>query len=175
MIDVVLVDRGFAFVDLSGFTAYIESEGLERAQEVLTGFRAVGRQIASDHGVRIAKWLGDGAMVVAVDPTALVEAALEAEARVVRQVRPLGLRVGVTVGEALLFEGDDYLGSPVNLAARLCDLAEPGEILCDVRTLEFLPDWAHAESCGDCSIRGFRSAVPVWRVTADHTALAPTG
>src|SRR3954447_13341817 len=73
------VERTFAFVDLCGFTAFTESEGDQRAVEVLADFRACVRQVASDYGVRVAKWLGDGAMFVGVDQEALVSAVLEVE------------------------------------------------------------------------------------------------
>ena len=32
-------------------------------------------------------------------------------------------------GPVILFEGDDYIGTAVNLAARLCDIAAPHEVL----------------------------------------------
>ena len=34
---------------------------------MLTGFRALVREVASEHGVRVAKWLGDGAMFVSTE------------------------------------------------------------------------------------------------------------
>ena len=42
---------------------------------------------------------------------------------------PLTLRAGIATGYALLFEGDDYIGSAVNMAARLCDIAGDYEVL----------------------------------------------
>ena len=54
------VRRYFAFVDLCGFTRFTEVHGDEEAVAVLTGFRTLVRFIASEHGVRVAKWLGDG-------------------------------------------------------------------------------------------------------------------
>ena len=71
------VHRSFAFVDLSGFTALTEVEGDERAVAILSAFRSMVRDICSRRGVRIAKWLGDGAMLVGVDTTPLVAATLE--------------------------------------------------------------------------------------------------
>ncbi len=41
----------------------------------------------------------------------------------------LALRAGATHGGVLLFEGDDYIGRPVNLAARFCQAAQPNELL----------------------------------------------
>ena len=69
--------RSFAFVDVSGFTALTELEGDERAVDVLTAFRALLRDICARRGVRIAKWLGDGVMLVCVDTRPLLETILE--------------------------------------------------------------------------------------------------
>ena len=153
------VKRGFAFVDLCGFTAYTDRNGVVAATRVLAAFRAAGREIASRRGVRIAKWLGDGAMVVAVDPTPLVEAILEAELRVATDAEPLALRAGITYGDAILFEGDDYIGTPVNLAARLCDLAGPHEALVGEDVDDILPPWAGIEERGTIIVKGFPKAM----------------
>jgi len=73
----VRVHRSFAFVDVSGFTALTELEGDERAVDVLTAFRVLLRDICARRGVRIAKWLGDGVMLVCVDTRPLLETVLE--------------------------------------------------------------------------------------------------
>ena len=66
------VDRWFAFVDLAGFTSFGDEYGDDESVRVLTLFRAAVRSVATDYGVRIAKWLGDGCMLVSVDPEQLV-------------------------------------------------------------------------------------------------------
>lgn len=126
------VRRTFAFVDLSGFTALTEADGDERAVEVLTVFRNAVRGVAGFNGVRVAKWLGDGAMLVSIEIAPMIEAILEIERRIEASGSALPLRAGITEGEVILFEGDDYIGRPVNLAARLCDLAEPHQVLAPV-------------------------------------------
>lgn len=123
------VRRTFAFVDLSGFTALTESDGDERAVEVLTVFRNAVRGVAGFNGVRVAKWLGDGAMLVSIETQPMIEAILEIERRIEASGSALPLRAGITAGDVILFEGDDYIGRPVNLAARLCDLAAPKQVL----------------------------------------------
>jgi hypothetical protein len=75
------VPRTFVFVDLSGFTRYAEEKGDLAAGDVLSAFRAVAREVASDRGVRIAKWLGDGCMVVAMDHNDAVVFSLELQRR----------------------------------------------------------------------------------------------
>jgi adenylate cyclase len=141
----VRVPRSFAFVDLSGFTKYTESFGDEAAARILAEFRAITRQKASDHGVRIAKWLGDGCMVVSVERTYLIGFALDLQREATAACSPLGVRMGIASGFALLFEGDDYIGSAVNLAARLCDAAAPSEILLPAELGEALPDGVIAD------------------------------
>ena len=71
------VHRSFAFVDVSGFTSLTELEGDEHAVEVLTAFRSLLRDICARRGVRIAKWLGDGVMLVCVEMQPLLAAILE--------------------------------------------------------------------------------------------------
>lgn len=161
---VMRVGRGFAFVDLSGFTSFTDAHGDEEAGLVLTGFRSAVREVSSRRGVRVAKWQGDGAMFVSVEPAPLVAAVLEIEEKVDKASSPLRLRGGVTFGHVILFEGDDYIGSAVNLAARLCDVAAPHEILVTPDLGPHLPKWAAAEEAGAFEIRGFAHPVPVLRV-----------
>ncbi len=145
------VERTFIFADLSGFTQYTRENGPHEAVKVLGEFRRVARNVAAKRGVRVAKWLGDGVMIVSVDPTA----AIAFGAHLIHHFADTGLtvRVGLASGIALLFEGDDYIGEPVNLAAKLCAAARPGEILA---TLNFddLPEWVAAEAAVSVSIKG---------------------
>jgi class 3 adenylate cyclase len=158
------VGRGFAFVDLSGFTSFTDAHGDEGAGQILTGFRAAVREVSSRRGVRVAKWQGDGAMFVSVEPQPLVEAVLEIEEKVDKAASPLRLRAGITFGHVILFEGDDYIGSAVNLAARLSDVAAPHEILVSPELRPYVPCWAVAEEAGLVEVRGFSQPIPVLHV-----------
>ncbi len=121
------VQRNFAFVDLSGFTAFTDSEGDGAAVDLLMEFRYRLREIAARYGVRIAKWLGDGAMLVSTDAEPLTDAMVDIGDAF--DGARLALRAGMAAGPVILFEGDDYIGQAVNLAARLCEQAAPGEVL----------------------------------------------
>ena len=139
------VPRTFVFVDLSGFTNYTAAFGDDAAGRVLSTFRGIVRTVASERGVRIAKWLGDGCMVVAVDQRDAIEFVLDLEQQATDVCAPLTIRAGLATGHALLFEGDDYIGSAVNMAARLCDRAKGVEVLIPTMQLERLPEGVHAE------------------------------
>lgn len=164
------VDRTFAFVDLCGFTAFTERQGSVMATQMLASFRAATREIASRRGVRIAKWLGDGAMFVGVEAQPVLESFLEIEQRSVEGPGSLALRYGVTFGKAILFEGDDYIGSVVNLSKRLCDSAEPHEILVGPGLDGFEPRWSEIEEHGELVIKGFDGTLPRRRLLMRHMA-----
>ena len=160
----VRVHRSFAFIDVSGLTALTESEGDERAVDVLTAFRALMRDICSRRGVRIAKWLGDGAMVVCVDTRPLLEAVLELHyvvTEVSGPVETVSIRSGIASGHVILMEGDDYIGHCVNVASRLCDLAPASEAWAAPSVMHELPSWGAVRSVTPVSLRGVEKPVPV--------------
>ena len=158
------VDRTFVFADLSGFTAYTRKHGPHEAVKLLREFRRVARNVAAKRGVRVAKWLGDGVMIVGVDATA----AIAFGAHLIHHFAEtdLKVRIGLANGIALLFEGDDYIGEPVNMAAKLCASARPNEILavCDI---EDLPDWVRVDKDLAIDIRGLGRIGDIQRLIPD--------
>ncbi|HEX3795930.1 MAG TPA: adenylate/guanylate cyclase domain-containing protein [Acidimicrobiales bacterium] len=167
------VHRSFAFVDVSGFTALTELEGDEHAVDVLTAFRALLRDICSRRGVRIAKWLGDGVMLVGVETSHLLATIIELHHVVCEVSTPMqtvSIRSGVTSGEVILMEGDDYIGHCVNVAARLCDLAQAGEALAAPAVMGDMPRWGAVLSQKDVDLRGVERPVPTSSI-----GMAPLG
>jgi adenylate cyclase len=163
----VRVHRSFAFVDILGFTALTEHEGDERAVVVLATFRSMLREICGRRGVRIAKWLGDGAMLVGVETQPLLATILELHhvmGAVPGPAQKTPIRSGITSGDVILMEGDDYIGHCVNVAARLCDLAEEGEALADSSVMSALPPWGIALSHREVALRGVEHTVLAWSI-----------
>lgn len=133
------VDRTFVFVDLSGFTKFTANHGDTAAGDLLTKFRAEVREVAAAWGIRVDKWLGDGCMIVAVDQDMAIGFALDMQRRCEDVCRPLTVRVGIASGEVLMFQGEDYIGTSVNMASRLCDAAEHNEVLISRSDLRRIP------------------------------------
>lgn len=133
------VTRTYAFVDLCRFTEFAATQGNSTAAAVISAFRTSIRDITARRGVRVAKWMGDGAMLVGVTPAPVVASAVE----LVSAPGDLGVQVraAAATGEALLVEGDDYIGTAVNLAARMCDAIGPGLVMVDAATAEAAPPW----------------------------------
>lgn len=155
------VPRTFVFCDLSGFTNYTAAFGDDAAGRLLGAFRTLTREVASETGVRIAKWLGDGFMVVGVDAPNAIAFALELGHRSNDVCAPLTVRIGLATGHALLFEGDDYIGSAVNMASRLCDVAGTNEVLMPAMQIDQLPAGVVAVPYGEIELRGFPGPIGV--------------
>lgn len=123
------VERSFVFVDLSGFTKFTASHGDTSAGKLLTRFRAEVRDVAARNGVRVDKWLGDGCMIVAVKQEEAIRFTLSLQKQCEDVCAPLKVRAGLSTGQVLMFEGEDYIGTAVNQASRLCDAADVDEVL----------------------------------------------
>ena len=147
----VLVDRAFGFADLCGFSRFTARRGPNAAFEELSAFRELMRAVAASRGVRIARWLGDGAFLVGVGPGPLVAALAEVG---LRHGTATPVRAAVAAGPALLFEGDDYLGDAPNRASRLCNLADEGQLLVSPEIVAHLPDWLDPHPVGPLELKG---------------------
>lgn len=163
------VHRTFAFVDLCGFTDFVDDLGDAGAVEELQFLRAAVREVTPLFGVRVEKWLGDGLMLVGVDSEPLVGAALAIGQRHARSGR-LELRGGIASGAVILLEGDDYVGRAVNLASRLCDIAAPGQLLAATDDLE-LPEWVAATEHEPVVVKGMANEVAVAVLSPDRAVL----
>jgi adenylate cyclase len=159
----VRVERWFAFVDLSGFTSFGDQFGDDESVRVLTIFRGAVRQVATDFGVRIAKWLGDGCMLVSVDAAQLVAAVAKLEALTHELELPLAMHAGCAGGAVILLEGDDYTGRSVNLASRLANAAHPHEVLATVDLAEYAAPGLAVEPAGMITVAGISDPVEVVR------------
>lgn len=148
------VDRCFAFVDLCGFTAYADQEGDERVVVMLAKMRTTLRESSARRGVRVVKWLGDGAMLSSTMVDALSALVVELDHRLRETIPSLPIRAGLACGPVIMFEGDDYIGYPVNVAARLCSQALPHELLATAEVVSGRPPWVHAQPARSVTVRG---------------------
>jgi class 3 adenylate cyclase len=150
----VRVDRCFAFVDLCGFTAFADRHGDERVVLVLAEMRTALREASARRGVRVVKWLGDGAMLSSTMKDAIAGLVVELDQSMREVIPSLPIRAGMASGPVIMFEGDDYIGYAVNVAARLCALAVPHELLATTEVAQSKPSWVHAEPARSVAVRG---------------------
>jgi len=153
---------------MCGFTRMNDTLGDDEALKVLADFRAIVRSLSPEHGTRVGKWLGDGCMFVATDVVPVVETVLDLVERIRHAHVVLPLRVGIAAGKVIVFEGDDFIGMPINLASRLCDAAAPGEILADAETVAALGPDVPVRRLGERSIAGITHPIDVWQIQASE-------
>jgi adenylate cyclase len=124
-------DVAILFTDLVGFSDWALEAGDEAALDVLRQVGDVEQKAISASKGAVVKRLGDGAMAVFADAEQAVTAALEAQ-RGASKIKVEGyrpkLRAGVHHGTPRKVKGD-FLGVDVNIAARVGDAAEGGEVL----------------------------------------------
>jgi class 3 adenylate cyclase len=125
--------RTLLFTDLAGSTELLDRLGDDAGERFMHEHFETLRRALDAHGGQEVKNLGDGLM--AAFPSALNavacarrmqrDVAVDAEA-----AEPVGLRIGLNAGEVMIAEdGEDYFGTPVVVAKRLCDRADPGQTL----------------------------------------------
>ena len=125
--------RSVMFTDIVGSTEMAQRLGDDIALELVDTHDAIVRAAVSEHGGKVIKHTGDGIMAVFISPVMAVKAACRIQTAVEALVPDTGrpdfkVRIGAAAGEPIE-RGDDFFGSTVNLAARLCAHAEPGKVL----------------------------------------------
>ena len=147
-----------AFADVSGFTALSQVATTAELATMLTAFERTATAAVQDVDGRVVKFIGDAVMYVTPRPADAVDVArrLVAEAG-------LPVRAGIAYG-VLLAQDGDYFGPPVNLAARLVAIAEPGQLLIDQALSERLPAGYDTTALPPHALRGIAEDVTPYAV-----------
>ena len=154
--------RTLLFTDLESSTALTQAVGDAKAHEVLHGHNDAVRAALAAHDGEEVKHTGDGIFAAFGSAVSAVEAALQIQRDLAgAEVR---VRIGLNAGEPIA-EDDDYFGTAVQLAARVCDRAEPGQVLVSnvVQELCAGKTFAFADQ-GEVTLKGFPEPVRLFVV-----------
>jgi class 3 adenylate cyclase len=174
--------------DLRGFTAFSETSAPEEVIDLLREYYGAVGDVVLESGGTIKDLAGDGILCLVGAPIPLPDHAARATEMALRMLarggevlarwKKLGLELGLGVGIAsgyvtvgAIESGSrlEYVavGPPVNLASRLCDRAESGQVLVDQRTVGLVGEnGLRFEKLEPAELKGFSRAVPVYRVLA---------
>jgi branched-chain amino acid transport system substrate-binding protein len=127
------VVRTFLIADVRGYTRFTQAHGDEEAGKLAARFAELAREAVSATGGEVLELRGDEALCVFPSARQALRGSIELQIRFRQRVDgepafPLGIGIGLAAGEAVPVEGG-YRGASLNLAARLCSLATPGQIL----------------------------------------------
>jgi len=152
------------FTDMQSSTAITERLGDTGAQELRRAHDAIVRSALAENSGRQIKHTGDGVFASFAAVSAALQCAIRIQQGVDAYARehpdsPLGVYIGVNSGEPIA-ENEDLYGSSINLAARICDQADAGQILTSnvVRELMAGKEFRFADA-GEFELKGFEKPV----------------
>src|SRR5262245_1511922 len=166
------------FTDLVASTAQRARVGDARGDDLRREHDAIVDAAAAAHDGQVVKGTGDGAMVAFSGAADAIAAAVEIQRRIARRNlgsdEPLGLRIGISLGDLAVERGDLH-GLAANEAARVCAAADAGQIVVSdvVRAVAGSRADAEFDDPRDETFAGLPAPVRVWTVRwAPQRALA---
>jgi class 3 adenylate cyclase len=165
--------RTFLIADIRDYTSFTQARGDDAAAELTRTFAGLARDVAGAAGGRIADCRGDEVLLVFESPRSALGAAVELQDACRRHTGvhpdfPLGVGVGIDAGEALPVE-NGFRGGALNLASRLCALADAGSILASdgVMHLARRVDGLEVADRGPVTIKGIEDPVRVFQIARE--------
>jgi class 3 adenylate cyclase/tetratricopeptide (TPR) repeat protein len=158
------------FCDLAGSTALGETLDPERLRALLARYFESMKAIVERHGGSVEKFIGDAVMAAFGVPVLHEDDALRAVRSAVEMrdsLPELGLRgrIGVMTGEVVTGTQERLAtGDAVNVAARLEQAAQPGEVLVGQTTLALVRDAVEVEPVEPLELKGKAEPVPAYRL-----------
>jgi class 3 adenylate cyclase/tetratricopeptide (TPR) repeat protein len=162
------------FCDVVGSTALGETTDPEALRALLARYFERMKEVVERHGGTVEKFIGDAVMAVFGVPVAHEDDALRAcrAAAEMRESFPdLGVdgRIGVTTGEVVVGTEERLAtGDAVNMAARLQQAAQPGEVLVDEATVELVRQALDVEPLEPLELKGKTQPVVAHRLLGLH-------
>jgi class 3 adenylate cyclase len=166
--------RAIMFTDMVGSTEMTAQLGDTMAVELLRAHDAIIRRCLEHHRGSEVKHLGDGIMASFVDAPASVACAIEIQEELASyneiSETPIRVRIGIHAGEPVE-ESGDLFGSAVQMAARICDIAQADAILVsrEVRNACAGVDLGFAPA-GFETLKGFSEPVQLFSLAPDTMA-----
>jgi adenylate cyclase len=173
------------FCDLRDFTSFSAEAEPEAIIDVLRAYYDAIEKVVGAHGATLINFFGDGVMVLLNAPVASPEPALRAvqmASDMQRSVQKLllgwrehhpqlGFGVGLAMGPATVGRigsggrlNYTAIGNVVNLASRLCSIAQDSEILVDQAAADAVGTRAPLVELDARNLKGFDRPVPVFIV-----------
>jgi class 3 adenylate cyclase len=158
--------RAIMFTDMVGSTEMTAKLGDTMAVEVLRAHDAIIRRCLTGHAGSEVKHLGDGIMASFDDVPASVACAIEIQEELAsynqNSSTPIRVRIGIHAGEPVE-ESDDLFGLAVQMAARICGIANADGILVSREVKDACADLDPGfEPLGSRTLKGFSEPVQVF-------------
>jgi DNA-binding response OmpR family regulator len=164
------VFRAYVFIDLVGFTKFSENRPPEEITPALNEVLGPVTDLIYECGGDVNNFIGDCIFAVFSDCNDCYLFANRLKGYSHLQEH-FPISVGISYGEAVRCNvgskkrsGYTYIGADVNLAQRLQDLAEPGEVLCTARFADELVDMSNLKSPREVELKGFEKTISCFSI-----------
>ncbi len=169
--------RTFLIADIRGYTTFTVERGDAAAARLATRFAELTGEVVAAFGGAVIEVRGDEALAVFTSTRQALRAAVELQHRFVverNDTLPLNVGIGLDAGEAIPVNGG-YRGAALNLAARLCSIAGPGEVLATrtVTTLSGAMEGLATTELEPVTLKGYADPIPVLRVGSAGAVAQP--
>jgi class 3 adenylate cyclase len=162
--------RAIVFTDICGSVAQTHELGDDGHMRLLGEHNEIVRAELASHDGREVKHTGDGIMAAFTSVVSAVAFATAVQrrmhARNEQTATPFHLRIGISAGEPVTDDNNDLFGAAVQLAARLCAAAPPGDIAVSVAVRELCVGKSFRfEDIGELSLKGLPEPTKSYAVT----------
>jgi class 3 adenylate cyclase/tetratricopeptide (TPR) repeat protein len=172
--------RTFLFADLRGYTRFTHERGDEAAATLVTKLVLLARRRIEARGGKVVEVRGDEVMAAFPSARQALRTAVELQENLQSETRrepslPLSVGMGLDAGDAVVV-GSGYRGGALNLAARLCSLAGPGEVLATEAVVHLArrTEGLQYSERGLVQFKGLSEPIRVIEVTTEAPASSPS-
>jgi WD40 repeat protein/DNA-binding SARP family transcriptional activator/class 3 adenylate cyclase len=165
--------RIFLVADVRGYTVFTQERGDEAAARLATRFADIVREHVEARNGSLIELRGDEALAVFRSPRQAIRAAVDLQAGLLMASKaapdlPIPVGIGLDAGEAVPVESG-FRGGALNLAARLCSEAGPGEILGSQSLVHLARavDGVRYEDRGELHLKGLSDPVRVLAIVSE--------
>jgi len=166
--------RTFLIADIRGYTRFTERHGDEASARLAATFRDVVSDGVELRGGALIEIRGDEALAVFDSARQAIRAAVDLQNRFADETDadsncPIKVGIGIDAGEAIKLDDGSFRGAALNVAARLCGLAQGGEIIVSEGTSHLagrLPGLRYADR-GRVHLKGIAETVRLIHVVPE--------
>ncbi|TPW21468.1 MAG: adenylate cyclase [Elusimicrobia bacterium] len=176
------------FSDIRGFTAMTELLDAEEIVGLLNLYLNLQAEVVTQHGGTVDKFVGDELMAIfdgdgaeqsaaraSVEIHGFIESLNAAREKAGRRLVRIG--IGLNAGEVIMGnmgseQRMDYtvIGDPVNVAARLCGAAKPGQVIMSRAVREALGEECACQALAPLPVKGKKEPLEVFTLLAMKNA-----
>ncbi|HEY7018339.1 MAG TPA: adenylate/guanylate cyclase domain-containing protein [Gaiellaceae bacterium] len=166
--------RTFLIADIRGYTRFTEQHGDEASATLAARFSEIVRDGVQLRGGELIELRGDEALAVFDSARQAIRAAVDLQSQFAEETDmvsncPIRVGIGIDSGEAIKLDDGSFRGAALNIAARLCGLAQGGEIIVSEGTGHLagrVPGLRYVDR-GRAHLKGIADTVRLIRITPE--------